>query len=119
MTTVPTSTVDAVGAYLLSIDDRFDPLTADGGWMIQRVKDWTEARGLGRNDHEASDIVIALVQRAGREARPSSVDDVAQLRTDVTTLAGVILDLVADSQSFRAASWQVALSDVANRGRRL
>jgi hypothetical protein len=118
MTTVPTDTVDAVGSYLLSVDDRFDPLTADGSWMIQRVKYWAETRGLGCNDHEASDIVIALVQHAGSEARPSPVDDVAQLRTDVTTLAGVILDLVADSRSFRAHSWQIALSGVADRGRR-
>jgi hypothetical protein len=73
MSVIDSRTLADAEQYLRSVDARFDPLTADSGWMIQRVKDWTESRGLGRNDHDASDIVIHVVQRAGRNARTLDV----------------------------------------------
>lgn len=68
MSAISARTLDSAEAFLQSTDADYNPLLADSGWMVQRVKDWQEHRGYGRNDVEASDIVIHLVQRAGRLA---------------------------------------------------
>lgn len=73
MSIISSSILDAAQAYLHTASSgQFDPLTSDSGWIVQRLKDWGETQGWGRNDVMASDIAIHLAQRAGRAARTAT-----------------------------------------------